>query len=88
MLSTLGIEIPNGLEVRLSQIAHLRVIQQLQSQDALVALAPEEHVMVDAEVADQREILVDRLDAVGARIARRGEVRLFAVRIIAPESGW
>ena len=67
------------LEVRHGQIAHLRVIQQLQSKDALVALAPQEHVMEDAEVADQREILVDRLDAVGARVARRGEMHLFAI---------
>ena len=43
-----------------------------------MALAPQEHVVVDAEVADQREVLVDRLDAVGARFARRGETHLFA----------
>ena len=41
--------------------------------------AAEEHVVIDAEVLDQRQVLVDRLDAVGAGIARRGEMRLLAV---------
>src|SRR5260221_12052911 len=58
------------VEIGLSQISHFSIVQQLHPQDALVVLAPQEHVVVDTEVADQREILVNCLDAVGTRIAR------------------
>jgi len=75
------------LRYGLRQTAHLAVIQQLQSKEALVILPPQEHVVEDTEVADQRQILVDRLDAVGPRIARRGEMHLFAVGTIVPVSG-
>src|SRR5271166_5635872 len=58
------------IEISLSQIMHLPIVEQLQSQDALVVLASEEHVVVNTEVVDQREVLVDSLDALGARVAR------------------
>ena len=45
-----------------------------QTQDPLLVLPPQEHVVIDAQIVDQRQVLVDGLDAVGAGLERRAEV--------------
>ena len=50
-----------------------------QRQRPVEALALEEHVLVDGELVDQREVLVDAVDPQRARVVDRAQLGLLAV---------
>src|SRR6202051_2827702 len=68
------------IEISPGQLADLAIVQQRHSKDALAVLAAQKHVVINAEVVDQREILVHRFDASGPGIARRIEAQPLALQ--------
>src|ERR1700761_6356184 len=63
-----------GLEVAFRSHSHAAVVEQLKPEGAFMIFPAHEHVVVDAEIPDQSEVLIHGLDAMGAGIAWRLEM--------------
>ena len=66
----------------LRHLRHLRTVDDGEkSKELFHRLAAEENVVADGQIVGQRQILIDRLDAIIAGFLRRGESNALAIEI-------
>ena len=67
----------------MARSAHLALVENSQ-RPAEDRLALQEHVAIDIELIDQRQVLIDRLDAERARMADRAKLNGLALEVELP----